>query len=82
MATGTPSRGWNGILKWWNRVAENSEERLILAEAVRTACLIAARDGYQSAAISGLCAEGAQEAALSAIQMVDLENILRVLLIR
>jgi hypothetical protein len=50
-------------------------EYLTLAETVRTACLKAARDAYQDAAISGLCSEGAQEAALGAIEMVDIEKI-------
>jgi hypothetical protein len=49
---------------------------LALAEAVRRACLDAARDGYRHAAISGLCHEGAQEAALGAIAMVDLDGVI------
>ena len=57
------------------RVAE--AELLELAEAVRRACLDAAREGYRDAAISGLCGEGAQEAALGAIEMVDLAAIVR-----
>ena len=52
-------------------------ELLELAEAVRRACLDAAREGYRDAAISGLCGEGAQEAALGAIEMVDLAAIVR-----
>jgi hypothetical protein len=56
-------------------MSDSAAERLALAEAVRAACVNAARDGYQDAAISGLCSEGAQEAALSAIQMVDLEQL-------
>jgi hypothetical protein len=55
---------------------ETREEQRRLAETIRTACVKAARDGYQNAAISGLCSEGAQEAALSAIQMMDVEQIL------
>jgi hypothetical protein len=50
---------------------------LQLAEAVRRACITAAREGYQGAAISGLCGEGAQEAALGAIEMVDLEKLIQ-----
>ena len=57
-------------------MAESREALQQLAEAVRSACLIAAREGYQDAAISGLCGEGAQEAAISAIQMVNLERII------
>lgn len=47
-----------------------------LAQAVRNACLEAARDGYQQAAIAGLCHEGAMEAALDAIRMLDLDALL------
>lgn len=65
------------MLKRWQRgMAEESRTQLILAEAIRTACINAARDGYQNAAISGLCGEGAQESALSAMQMLDLEKIM------
>jgi formiminotetrahydrofolate cyclodeaminase len=44
-----------------------------LAEAVRKACLDAAIDGYERASISGLCHEGAWEAALSAIRTAALD---------
>ncbi len=43
-----------------------------LAEAVRTACLEAAREGYELAAMSGLCHEGALECSLDAIRRLDL----------
>jgi hypothetical protein len=43
-----------------------------LAEIVRNACVAAALDGHESAALSGLCNEGAWEAALSAIRRLDL----------
>ena len=62
--------------RWQRAMSEQREEQLRLAEAIRTACINAAREGYQAAAISGLCGEGAQEAALSAIQMVDLEQLI------
>ncbi|MDH3316417.1 MAG: acetyltransferase [Gammaproteobacteria bacterium] len=39
------------------------------------ACIQAAIDGYENASISGLCAEGAFEAAISAIRMLDLERL-------
>lgn len=55
----------------------NEEPRMRLAERVREACLEAALAGYENASISGLCHEGAWEAAVSAIQMVDLEQLLR-----
>ena len=47
-----------------------------LAEAVRAACLKAAQEGYAQAAISGLCHEGAVEASLDAIKMLDLNTVL------
>ena len=47
-----------------------------LAEAVREACLKAAREGYTEAAASGLCHEGAVEASLGAIGMLDLQAVL------
>ena len=54
----------------------NREQRRCLAEAVRAACLKAAQEGYQQAAASGLCHEGAVEAALGAVSMLDLEALL------
>lgn len=53
------------------------DERLELARAVRDACIRAAREGYENAAVSGLCEDGALEAALSAIHMIDLEALVR-----
>jgi cytosine/adenosine deaminase-related metal-dependent hydrolase len=47
-----------------------------IAERVQQACIEAARSGFTDASISGLCTEGAMEAAISAIQMLDLEKIL------
>jgi hypothetical protein len=58
-------------------MSDLSEERLRIARFVRDACIAAAKQGYESAAMSGLCEEGALEAALSAIHMVDLEVALR-----
>ena len=48
-----------------------------LAEAVRKACVDAALAGYEDAATSGLCHEGAWEAAVSAIRAVSLDPIVR-----
>ena len=48
-----------------------------VAERVRNACIDAAREGFQDAAISGLCAEGAMETAISAMQKLDLEMIIQ-----
>lgn len=54
----------------------NTTQRQV-AEAVRTACIEAALAGYEQAAMSGLCAEGAWEAAVGAMRMLDLEAVLR-----
>jgi hypothetical protein len=48
-----------------------------LTEAVRQACIQAALDAYEDAGISGLCAEGRWEAAISAMQSLDLKPIAR-----
>ena len=56
--------------------SETRDERL-LAARIREACISAALEGYENASLSGLCHEGAWEAAISAIRMVDLERILR-----
>lgn len=50
-----------------------------LAEAVREACLKAAREGYESAGISGLCEEGRWECAVNAIRSLDIEAVIAVL---
>ena len=55
------------------------EETQKLAEAVRTACLKAAKEGYEQAAASGLCHEGAVEASLGAVSMLDLQALLAAL---
>lgn len=52
------------------------EDRRRLAEAVRQACLEAAKKGYEEASQSGLCHEGAVEASLDAIRMVDIKALL------
>jgi hypothetical protein len=49
------------------------EERF--AERVRKACIEAAIEGYEHAGMSGLCQEGAWEAAISAIQMIDVKAL-------
>jgi len=46
-------------------------------EKVKAACIQAALDGYEDAAMSGLCHEGAWEAAISAIRRLDVETILK-----
>lgn len=46
-----------------------------LMEAVRRACIQAALAAYEDAGISGLCAEGRWEAAVGAIQSLDLKQV-------
>lgn len=45
------------------------------AEQIRARCLQAARQAAEEAAILGLCAEGQLEAALSAIETLDLKPL-------
>lgn len=47
-----------------------------IAEKVREACIKAAREGFRDASMSGLCSEGALEAAISAIQQLKLNKII------
>ena len=56
---------------------ESQVERIQIAEAVRSACVRAAQQGYERAAADGLCDEGALEVALDAIRAVDVDQILR-----
>jgi formiminotetrahydrofolate cyclodeaminase len=42
-----------------------------VAEAIRDACVAAALAGYEDALVSGLCREGAWEAAISAVRRLD-----------
>lgn len=48
-----------------------------LAEEVRKACLEAAREGFREASMSGLCADGAMEAATGSIESLDLEQLIK-----
>ena len=50
-----------------------------LAEAVRDACLKAAREAYENAGISGLCEEGRWECAVNAIRSLDIEMVIAAL---
>jgi len=50
-----------------------------LAEAVRDACLKAARKAYENAGVSGLCEEGRWECAFAAIRSLDLEAVINTL---
>lgn len=53
---------------------DNSE--LKFAEEIRTSCIDAAKDGFNDASMSGLCLDGAMEAAISAIQKLDLTELI------
>lgn len=48
-----------------------------VARAVQQACIAAARQAFTDAAQSGLCGEGALEAAIGAIQTLDIETVAR-----
>jgi hypothetical protein len=48
-----------------------------MAEYIRDKCIEAARDGFRDASISGLCAEGAMEAAISAMQSLDVDQLIK-----
>lgn len=50
---------------------------LDIARCIRNACIIAAKEGFRDAAVSGLCMDGAVEAAVSAMQSLDLEKVLK-----
>lgn len=60
-----------------NSNSNSIEHSIELAEVVRQACIEAARTGYREASMSGLCAEGAAEAAVGSIQSLDLEKLIR-----
>jgi len=53
----------------------SENERLRLAEAVRTACLRAALRSYENARMDGLCDEGAFEVAIDAVRSLDLRAL-------
>lgn len=59
-----------------NRGDHATDNERLLAEAVRQACFKAAREALETASLSGLCREGAEEAALDAIRALDLAKIL------
>lgn len=48
-----------------------------LAEKIRTKCIEAAKEGFRDASMSGLCADGAMEAAISAMQSLDLDQLIK-----
>jgi hypothetical protein len=55
----------------------SKENQLSLAERVRTACVEAALQGYEQAALGGLCHEGAWEAAIDSVRRLDLKDLLQ-----
>ncbi|SMO66448.1 acetyltransferase [Gracilimonas mengyeensis] len=55
---------------------KSTSEQLVLAEQIRNACIKVAREGFMDASMSGLCTEGAMEAAISAMQSLDIEKII------
>lgn len=54
-----------------------SSKDLDIAKQVKKACIRAAREGFTDASTSGLCSEGAMEAAVSAIQKLDIEKLVK-----
>jgi hypothetical protein len=48
-----------------------------LAEAIRAACEQAAVSAYEDAGLRGLCETGRWEAAVGALQSVDLRNLIQ-----
>jgi hypothetical protein len=53
-----------------------SKQQHELAKQIRDECIQTAVAAYESAAMSGLCGEGAFEAAVSAMRMLDVEKAL------
>jgi hypothetical protein len=61
------------------RLTENAAmdiEQRQIAEAARQACIAAALAAYEDAGVMGLCAEGRWEAAVGAMQSLDLKQSL------
>ncbi len=54
-----------------------TKRQIEIAEIVKEECLRAAVKGYENAAMSGLCCEGAWEAATGAVKMLDVELLLK-----
>lgn len=59
----------------WRMVNHAGDARRDIAEAVRRALVEAALGAYEGAGLSGLCAEGRWEAAVSALRTLDLEGV-------
>ena len=56
---------------------EKLQSKRELVEKVRQACVQAAKAGFEQARMDGLCEEGAVETAVSAIQNLNLEELLK-----
>ncbi len=50
-------------------------KQLAIAKTVQEACIQAAKEGFNDASMSGICSEGAIEAAIGAMQSMDVEAI-------
>lgn len=57
-------------------MSKPEQDKVDMAESIRQACIDAAKEGFQDASMSGLCSEGAMEAAVSAMQSIDLEQLI------
>ncbi len=55
---------------------KKKEHDLQLAEFVRAECIKAALEGYENAAASGLCHEGAWESAIDSIRSLNISKLL------
>ena len=51
------------------------EDPRLVADAARQACIAAALAAYEEAGVLGLCHEGRWEAAVSAMQSLDMKHI-------
>lgn len=60
-----------------SRSPQKTLDEIALAKKIQQACIDAARSGFMDASISGLCTEGAAEAAIGSIQSLDLETLIR-----
>lgn len=59
-----------------NKEADRSRE-ILIAEAVREACIKVAKESFQEALFSGLCSDGAAEMALGALKSLDIGQIIQ-----
>ena len=54
----------------------SSKQQYELAQLVRDECIQTAVSAYENASMSGLCGEGAFEASVSAMRMLNMEKVL------